>query len=313
MARLVTQQESQKPFDASGIRKQVEQLNKLANHTATRYTVARVETFAPSTNPADADELVRCLDNVVKHTNDLLVQFAEAGNQKAVERLAARALGTAITLLKLTRSGLDLVKPVARQWGMWPVAYNPHRDSKKEMEAIIKKLEVGCDAPENVQGRWSNVSTAKQPHKKVLGIYTFRMMQNVLRPLHESPTMRNRLVAEVRKDISFLGNPPPLTNDEKAQLITQSWPSWIVDLVNLPRFSNASAEDWFEVGWAALKQAADGKVANIPELKPIGHSRAEHWRHNEFSKTIQESQREGLIHDRLRDAFLARFRVARKI
>jgi hypothetical protein len=310
MARLVMKQESEKPFDASEIRQQVEQLNKLTSHTVASYTVARVEHFAPLTNPADADELAISLGQVVKHANNLLVQLAKAGNQKAVERLAGHALGAAIALLKLTRNNLDLVKPVARQWGMWPVAYNPHKDSKSEMEAMIKKLQVGHAAPENVQGKWSNVNTVKQPHRKVLGEYAFRMMQNVLRPLHESQTMRNRLIAEVRRDISFLGNPPPLTKEEKAQLVAQSWPAWIVDFVNLPPFSNKTAKDWFEVGWAALKEMAGGNVATIKELRPVGESRAKEWRDQGASVAQQENQRECSIHDQLLKYFLHRFRLA---
>jgi hypothetical protein len=310
MARLVTQQESEKPFDASEIRQQVEVLSNLANKTAARYTVARVETFAPSTNPADADELVACLDDVVKQANKLVIQFAIAGNRKAVERLAARSLGSAIALLKLTRSNLDLVKPVARQWCMWPVAYNPHRDSKKEMEEMIKKLEVGRVAPENVQGKWSNVNTAKQSYKKVLGIYTFRMMQNVLRPLHDIPTMRTRLIAEARMNISFLGNPPPLTEEEKKRLVVRGWPRWIVDLVNLPPFSNEAAKDWFEVGWVALKEMAGGNAATIKELRSVGESRAKEWRDQGASVAQQENQRECSIHDQLFKSFLHRFRLA---
>ena len=61
---------------------------------------------------------------------------------------------------------------------MWPVAYNPHKDSKSEMEAMIKKLQVGHAAPEIVQGKWSNVNTVKQPHRKVLGEYERIIAQN---------------------------------------------------------------------------------------------------------------------------------------
>jgi hypothetical protein len=310
MAKLVTQQESEKPFDASEIRQQVEVLSNLASNAAARYTVARVETFAPSTNPANADELVACLDDVVKQANKLVFQFAIAGSRKAVERLAARSLGSAIALLKLTRSNLDLVKPVARQWCMWPVAYNPHWNSKKEMEEMIKKLEVGRVAPENMQGKWSNVNTEGQPFKKVLGTYAARIMQHVLRPLHDIPTMRQRLVAEARMDISFLGNPPPLTGEEKERLIAQGWPRWIVDLVNLPPFSNEAAKDWFEVGWAALKEMTGGNVTSIKELRPIGESRAKEWRAQGASVAQQENQRECGIHDQLRKSFLHRFRLA---
>jgi len=58
-----------------------------------------------------------------------------------------------------------------------------------------------------------------------------------------------------------------------------------------------------------LKEATGGNVASIEELEPVGFSRAEYWRRNEYSEIIQTSQREQLIHDRLRDAFLARFKI----
>ena len=306
IARLIQNDEPTKPFAVAAIREHVTGLHRL-----TAVVVRQAEAICALDNPTDADELAKSLGQVTKHANDLLVQLATAGNQKAVERLAGCSLSTAISLLKLTRSNLALVKPVARQWAMWPVAYSPHGDSKKEMEAMIKLLEVGHAAPENVQGKWSNKNTDGQPFKKVLGTYAARMMQNVLRELHETPILRNRLFAEVRREFSLLGNPPPLamTEEEKTQLVAQGWRDWIVELVNLPPFSNETARDWFEVGWLALKEMAGGNVATIKELRTVGESRAKVWRDYDATLGQQENQRERQIHDRLLEAFQARFKL----
>ena len=306
IVELVPKHESSMPFTVPSIREQVAQLNGMAADV-----VRNAEETDRLEKPTDGDELAMSLGQVVKHANALLAQLAKAGNQKAIERLAGHALGAAIELLKLSRTNLSLVKPVARQWAMWPVAYNPHSDSKTEMEALIRRLEVGRAAPENVEGAWSNEPTKGQPFRHILGIYAFRMMQNVLRKLCETTALRKRLFAAVRKDFSLLEDsaPIPMTEQEKTELVAQDWPAWIVDLVNLPPFSNDSAEAWFEVGWAALRESAGGKVASIPELKPAGHSRAEYWRRGTFSDRIQASQREGLIHGRLRDVFLSRFKI----
>jgi hypothetical protein len=131
-----------------------------------------------------------------------------------------------------------------------------------------------------------------------------------LRPLHEIPTMRSRLIAEVRGVIPCPENPPPLTEEEKARLMAHGWAKWIVDLVNLPPFSNESAKDWYGVGWAALKEMAGGNVATIKELRPAGESRAKEWRDQDASVAQQENQRECSIHDQLLKSFLHRFRLA---
>jgi hypothetical protein len=117
------------------------------------------------------------------------------------------------------------------------------------------------------------------------------------------------LFAEVRGFFATLGgNSKPLTKEEKRLLIERGWPAWIVDLVNLRPFSNATAKDWFEVGWAALKASAGGNVTTIKKLRPVGESRAKVWRDYDATPGQQENQRERQIHDRLLEAFLMRFK-----
>jgi|GEM_PF-1440153 hypothetical protein len=303
--KLVTRDETTKLFSVAEIRERIEELKKLATDTG-----EQAEKISALDNPANANRLVESLGGVAKRANELLLQLARNGNQKAVEQLAFRALAVAGELAKLTRSNLELVKPIARRWGAWPVAYSPHRDSKHELEAMVEQLEVGHAAEENVRGKWSNKKTDYQPFKEILGTYAARIMYGVLhRAYDDTPALRDRLFAEVRGFFATLGeNSKPLTKEEKRLLIERGWPAWIVDLVNLPPFSNATAKDWFEVGWAALKASAGGNVTTIEKLRPVGESRAKVWRDYDATPGQQENQRERQIHDRLLEAFLMRFK-----
>ena len=261
-------------------------------------------------NPRD---MANALGRAIGDFNKLLLSLAgsnAATEADAVKQLAFRAIAVAEGLKRLAKGKPDLVKSIARQWGAWPVAYSPHADSKRENEAMIEKLEVGHAAPENVWGKWSNAPTEYQPFREILGQYTARMMQTVLRSIHDMPYLRVRFQMEVRGPLGWIANTgTPFTDEERERLCAIGWPKWIVDAVCLPDFSNEAAPAWFEVGWTALKEAAGGKVASIEELKPVGHSREEYWKRNDFSEKIQSSQREALIHDRLRDAFLSRFKI----
>jgi len=236
--------------------------------------------------------------------NKLLLQIAEADDPYALEFFAGISLDAVIQLELLARRNLKLVKPIARKVPFWPVVGSPHKDTRQEVEAMIKRLEVGRDAPENVWGWWSNMPKEKQPYRRVLGTYVARIM-TMLRRVKDQYLFQARFQAELRGH----AGPNQLSPDECAQLIRRGWPKWIVDAACLPKFSNESAKDWFEVGWAALKEAAGGNVASIKELEPVGFSRAHYESEKGSSQRIQGSQRQALIHDRLRDAFLARFRL----
>ena len=88
--KLVTRDETTKLFSVAEIRERIEELKKLATDTG-----EQAEKISALDNPANANRLVESLGGVAKRANELLLQLARNGNQKAVEQLAFRALAVA--------------------------------------------------------------------------------------------------------------------------------------------------------------------------------------------------------------------------
>jgi hypothetical protein len=249
---------------------------------------------------------------VIGRLNKLLLRLAELPNnpnpQAAIERLAFYSMSVANELEKLSRRNLDLLKPIARKWGSWPVDYSPHKDRKRDIEKLAKNLGIGRAAPERVWNQRANFGD----NQTALGIFAIRAMQNVLREIRETSPLRGRLLAEVRGPLAGLGaNSGPLTNQEKRLLVSRGWPVWILDAVDLPPITKDTARLWAKSGWAALKEAAGGDVTSIPELAAKGESNAQYARRRATTekgkKGRQASRKETQIKKLFIKSFVSRF------
>ena len=212
-----------------------------------------------------------------------LVRLADMGNKHGVEALAVSTFSGTNELLELSRRNLTLVQTVARTYPFWPVNYSPHKDAIRELEALIERLGVAKASPERMRGKWSNTPATKQAHRHVVGRYVNRM---------------GFMLRQIRED----GNLCQVLHHNP-----HGWSALIVQLVQLPQLTKASAPDWFACGFEALTEAAGGSVANIAELKPVGDADAAYRRRRRDSVRVQEQVRVRRIRQKLHDAFVDRW------
>jgi hypothetical protein len=216
-----------------------------------------------------------------------LVQLADAGVVRAVQVLAFYSFKGANELLELSRRNLPLLQSVARNYPAWPVNYSPHKDDIKELKDLIDRLGVATGSAERALGKWSNAPATDQPHRAIVGSYA-NQIGHTLRTVHRDGILRQVL----------RHNP-------------NGWPAWVVRLVQLPPLTKASAPDWFDCGWAALKEAAGGSVASIKELRHVGDSNAAYAKRSCTSDKGRTGKKTGRIESQIRarllEAFVARF------
>ena len=249
--------------------------------------------------------------SAVGRFNKLLLQLAEMPDsflaREAVARLAFHSLKSANELEKLSRRNLEVVKPIAKLWGTFPVAYSPHKDRKRELEKLAENLCIGSNAPENV---W-NQRASFGDNQSALGIYAIRAMQSVLRPIRDGSPLRGRLLTEVRGGMLRSMDTVPLTKEERRLLIARGWPAWILDTVDLPPITQGTARLWAKAGWAALKEAAGNDLTSIPELAAKGESNARYAQSRATTKKgktgNQKSRKETQIQKLFIKSFISRF------
>lgn len=229
------------------------------------------------------------LEAFVRSAVSQIVEAVERGpgSVKAAETLAFCALNATNELQKLGRKRSELVKPVAENWAMWPVLYDPHPDGMKELEAETAALGVATKSPERRRGKWSNRPAKDQPNRAAVGKYANRMAQT-LRRIHGDGNLAQVL-----------------------RLNPAGWPGWVVSAVHLDPLRKDTAPQWFDVAWQMLAEAAGGDVTTIKGLFPVGESNADFAKRRATTAKgksgSQTSRRESDIRKALRKAFLARF------
>ena len=233
-------------------------------------------------------DLCSALLDAIWDAQEELAWLANVGSVKATHTLFFTSYKGADELRKLYRSKPNLVKHVAQTEAYWPVNYSPHGDAQDEIEKMIDALDVGGPAAmKRERVTWSNKPKSGQPHSHIVSGFATSMFWTLNR-IHRDGTLR-----------SYLKRNPP------------GWPQWAYKLVKLPPITKTSARDWVACGIEALEEAADGSVANIKELSPVGASnKAYAVRRSTTDKGRngkQASRIEGQIKAALRGSFIARF------
>jgi hypothetical protein len=192
----------------------------------------------------------------------LLRDMASKGSVSAATELLRIGINAGERLKELARTKLDVLLPVSQRHAYWPVNYCPHREPKAEVEQLIKKLNLGINAPQNVGGKYQDAPSANQPFRNTLGNYARRIFL-LVQSIKEGWTLEEQFAIQAVKC--------PI-------------PAWVKEALSLPPFDKHSlptVKRWFAVGWAVMCEAGGGDPRALPELGEIGKSRE-----NVFERTF---------------------------
>ena len=306
-------QQSKEFLEPTSIRQQLEEIASALQKTSEfskRY-------YSP-------DFISRDLSNAVDKANGLLAELA-ATNKWSAEKFWFSTLQAVIELEKLSAraDAFPALQAVARKQTMWPVVY-PHNQVeqlalKKEMErlglgtqTIYKIGHTNRDSPSGKYARRIGLTLSRIHFDGNLRQCLCRHAIAPLTPKGEITLDATLYKTQAAKGL--LKRTPDADSPQKweARLVAQGWPRWVVRLLQLPELTAASADDWFHVGFEALKEAACGNVVSIPELAALGKSNAVWWagKHattNRGKTGYQKSRAAKQIETLLRKAFVARF------
>lgn len=262
----------------------------------------------------------------------LLVVLAEFYKPSALENLwfTAHASVNELENLSFLPDMLPTLQGIAQKQSAWPVLYSPHREQRRKVEDRIKLLGVGKNSPSKViAAKWKFGQGGKREGKSgeiARRIFWTLWEIHVDGNLHQC-LYRNRVwpsaTPEERESILKQCGPDAAkglivrTSDVNSpqlwenRLVAQGWPRWIVRLHQLPEITKANANEWFEIGWEALKEATGGDMTQNAELAALGESNAKWGR--DMATTArgkrgeQKGRAESQIKQVLRTAFIRRF------
>lgn len=234
------------------------------------------------------------LGRAIGRLNRLLADLAGKG-ARAMELFTFHSLESVIELEKLSfrEDTFPLIQAEASKQSMWPVPYSPHPRRKRELDQVMQKIGLGKRNFQKLQGaRWTDKSVAgKFAHRMGMTLYEIHFRGSLNRALRR----------------------PAAANPKQWEkhLLAIGWRTWMIRLSQLPELTQTSAPAWFEVGWAALKDATGGKVLSVPELASLGKSNADYGRRKAATKRGQLSSQASRVEDQIkslvRKAFFKRF------
>ena len=187
---------------------------------------------------------------------------------------------------KVSRERPDLLRPLTRKGGYIPVLAWPDSDSKKEIEGILKFLEVGAEGPYRNMRAKRNGESGRPGCGSGTGI-------NVL---------ARRLFDYISHYRNFFGGHSEAFLSDQPEKY-----AWLKSAVNLPEFGPISYKNWHKVAWEILMDRTDGHPERHETLRAIGKYRE---RHSENDKqqtkatpgTIEPNIKDG-ISTKLKNAF----------
>jgi hypothetical protein len=233
--------------------------------------------------------LIPALRDATETLQRQLFELATKDSHSAATSLAASASDSVALLDELALSKPEVVQAVARAWTVWPVHYNPRKETLRSLKADFKTLQVGTNAAQKWDTRATNLPSADkeqgQQYRDKVGSAAQATGFELMR-IWTNETLR-QVVADSR------------------QKGCDDWPTWIVQVTQLPPLTKASAPRWFEAGWQMLEAVTPDGVVNIPELRPVGDGRANQARGT--STTAKEGERRRRIKEALKKAFCSRF------
>jgi hypothetical protein len=266
------------------------------------------------------------LSKAVSKAIQLLVELAGTQSQRAVELLYFNTVEAVIELEKLSfrEDALPLLQAVACKQVLWPVVYPRSRAEQRELKKSMDRLGIGTQSFEKVSSpsRKDQATSGKFAHRIGRMLWEIHFDGNLRqclwrRAVTKSATAQDRKLAASKFWRHAAENLIVRTQDADSpqkwekRLVAQGWPRWVVRLHQLPELTNACADDWFDVGWEALNEAASGDVTLIPELALLGKSNAAYGRSRATTKRgehgKQKSRMESQIESLLRKAFIRRF------
>lgn len=269
---------------------------------------------------------------LARNATRLLVELAEFYKPTALENLwfTAHAVTNELEKLSLQPDLLPTLRGIAQKQSAWPVLYSPHGEQRRKAEAQMKLLGVGQNSPSKViAAKWKFGQGDKREGKSgqiARRIFWALWEIHVDGNLHQC-VCRNRVwpsaTPEERESCAkqfgaeaakcLIVRSPDADSPQlwENRLVAQGWPRWIVRLHQLPEITKANADEWFEIGWEALKEATGGDTTQNPELAALGESNAKWGR--DMATTArgktgeQKGRAESQIKQVLRTAFLRRF------
>ena len=263
------------------------------------------------------------LRKAVSKANKLLAELAGTGKW-AAEKFWLSTLEAVIELenLSFRADTLPALQAVARKQTMWPVVYPKTPGEQMALKKRMKRLGLGTQSILKT-GSTSRRSTSGKFARRIgLMLWEVHFDGNLRQCIARAAVMKS--VSPQDRELaakqfgasaveSMVVRTPDADSPQKweARLVAQGWPRWIIRLHQLPELTADSAEDWFEVGWEALKEATGGDVTQNRELAALGKSNAEYGRRRATTKRgqtgAQRSRAEGQIKLLLKKAFVARF------
>jgi hypothetical protein len=263
------------------------------------------------------------LSNAVDKANRLLAELA-ATNKWSAERFWFSTLQAVIELENLSaRTDAFLaIQSVARKQTMWPVVYPQNKAEQLALKREMERLGLGTQTIHKIGHTNRHSPSGKYARRIGLTLWRIHFDGNLRQCLHRHAVAPLTSKGEIALDASLykeeaakglLDRTPDAESPQKweARLVAQGWPRWVVRLHQLPELTAANANDWFEVGWEALKEATGGDVTLNRELAALGNSNVEYGRHRATTVRgqtgAQKSRAENQIKTLLQKAFVARF------
>jgi hypothetical protein len=263
------------------------------------------------------------LSEAVNKAIRLLAELA-ATNKWSAEHFWFSALQAVIELENLSAraDAFPALQAVARKQIMWPVVYPQNKSGQLALTKSMKRLGLGTQSIYKVGSTSRHSTSGKYARRIAWMLWKVHFDGNLRQCLCRhaaAPLTPNGEIAldatiyKVEAEKGLLKRTPDADSSQKweARLVAQGWPRWIVRLHELPELTADSAENWFEVGWEALKEATGGDVTQNRELTALGKSNIEYGRRRATTKRgqtgAQRSRAENQIKPLLKKAFVARF------
>jgi hypothetical protein len=259
------------------------------------------------------DFIARDLSDAINKANRLLAELA-ATNKWSAERFWFSTLQAVIELENLSAraDAFPALQAVARKQTMWPVVYPRNKAEQSALKKEMERLGLGAQSIYKIGHTNRHSPSGKYARRIGLTLWRIHFDGNLRQCLCRHAVMQAMTPEEKKLGVDRYRT----TDAESAELwekrlMSQGWPRWIVRLHQLPELTADNADDWFEVGWEALKEATGDDITLNSELAALGKSNAEYGRTRATTERgqtgNQKSRAESQIEALLRKAFVARF------
>ena len=194
---------------------------------------------------------------------------------------------------------------------MWPVVYPQNKVEQLALKKEMERLGLGTQTIYKIGHTNRHSPSGKFARRIGLTLWRIHFDGNLRQCLHRNSVMLAPTPEEIERGVNRYRTPDAESAElwEK-RLVSQGWPRWIVRLHQLDEITADNADDWFEVGWEALKEATGGDVTENRELAALGESNVKYGQRRATGRGKtgkQKSRAESQIKVLLQKAFVARF------